>query len=443
MEPISKNAPLSLAEIETALACLVGYEPIVLAVSGGPDSLALLFLAAEWQKRRANPPQILVATVDHGLRAESAAEAEFTAARSARLGLPHTALKWVYRDKPLSGLAEAARRARYELLEHYAATLEPGIRTAVVTAHTEDDQAETFLMRLARGSGVDGLAAMSPARPLSGGSKIALVRPFLGVPKTRLAASLEVRGETWCNDPSNTNDAYERVRIRNAAPALKAAGVDVSAIARSARRLQNARDALDYAAMQFEEQLHLASNNNIFASFDRRQFARGPRLLRERVIADLIGRHGGTTPPPGLLEIEALVMELERRDEAMMTLGGAVVSAGPRQVRIWREAGRISEGDLQLSPGVPSLWDNRFWVTADLESAGPVSVRALGAAGCKLLKGTAGTFDQVPGRAAAALPAFWSGGGLLAVPQLGVKKITEGGNGTFVSTAVREREKPL
>lgn len=428
-----QHTPVSQGDADAAFACLAGFERLVLAVSGGPDSLALLFLVAEWKARGGTTAQVSVVTIDHALRPEAAAEAAFVSERSARLGFPHATLKWVHGEKISSGLAEAARQARYGLLETHAAALLPKVRTAVVTAHTEHDQAETFLMRLARGSGIDGLASMARVRPLSPNSEIELVRPFLIFPKSRLIALLEARSETWCNDPTNSNDAYERVRLRAVLETLSGAGIRVDALGRSARRLGSARDALSYASREFERTLSLSLNNNIFASLDRGAFSQGPRLLRERVIAGLIGSHGGETPPPELLEIEALVTALETRERGMATLGGAVISVGPRVIRIWREEGRIGKDDLRLSPGSRHLWDNRFWVTTDTVLEHPVSVRALGKAGYKLVNETGPVKEHLPARAVHALPAFWSGNNLLAVPQLGLCNLQNGGQGTFAS----------
>src|SRR6185437_6944278 len=192
MEPQAQS-PIALIEADAAFERLAKFDRVVLAVSGGPDSMALLILAAEWQARRGNAtPLVSVATVDHGLRVESAAEAEFVGREARRLGLTHASLPWTG-AKPATGIADAARNARYRLLDAHARSF-GGSRVAVVTAHHLDDQAETFAMRLARGAGVDGLAAMRSERTLLDGSSVMLVRPLLAFPKSRLIATLAARG---------------------------------------------------------------------------------------------------------------------------------------------------------------------------------------------------------------------------------------------------------
>ncbi|HRD78871.1 MAG TPA: tRNA lysidine(34) synthetase TilS, partial [Hyphomicrobiaceae bacterium] len=218
--PANVAPPLTMAEVASQFERLL-VPPIALAVSGGSDSMALLLLAAEWTRSRGAAGEVApltAITVDHGLRAESAAEAEFVAAKCASLAIPHTILRWTG-PKPTTGLPEAARQARYDLIaEHLAAdarahTGRPQRRLA--TAHHRDDVAETFLMRLARGSGLDGLAAMAesttwppcggrlPGRPL-----MTIVRPLLSVPKDHLIATLAARGCGWHEDPTNRDSSF-------------------------------------------------------------------------------------------------------------------------------------------------------------------------------------------------------------------------------------------
>ncbi len=181
----SRADPVTDEEIERLLAPLTPFGLVVLAVSGGADSTALLHLAARWKKLSGDgTPQIAVATVDHGLRPELASEARWVAARAEALGFAHAVLVWPG-EKPATAVQEAAREARYRLLAEHARALAGGRPAAVATAHTEDDQAETFLMRLARASGLDGLAAMPPRRPLARDGDVAIVRPVLAVSKAR------------------------------------------------------------------------------------------------------------------------------------------------------------------------------------------------------------------------------------------------------------------
>ena len=411
--------PLAAAETERLLQPLARFSAIVLAVSGGADSLALLYLVAGWRTCLPVPaPALYAATVDHGLRAASAAEAEIVAGHCRALGVPHSTLVWPGL-KPKSGLANAAREARYGLLEQFARSIADASSTvAVVAAHHQDDQAETFMMRLARGSGVDGLSVMAPARPLSSNVPVELLRPLLDVPKARLVASLQARGVTWIDDPSNGDVRSERVRVRGTLSALAAIGVDAAALATTARRMRGAREAIDFATAQFKASLAVSFNDEIFASFDRAAFERAPALLRGRVLHELIARFGGASPEPALSDIEALVDALAARATLAVTLGGAVVSSGARGVRIWREAGRLSQPDVELAPGQSQLWDKRFWVSAGPSSTCPVTVRPLGADGYRWVAGGLRPGSRPPSRAAHALPSFWVDGQLVAVPAL-------------------------
>jgi tRNA(Ile)-lysidine synthase len=407
---------ISTSEADQAFARLSSFDHLMLAVSGGPDSLALLHLVAEWQTRvGTGAPQVIVATVDHGLRDESAREAEIVAQMSAALGLPQATLRWEG-AKPARGIPNAARGARYALLQSHARALAPEARVAVVTAHHQDDQAETFFMRLARGGGVEALAAMADDRPLSAGSPpVRLVRPLLAFSKSRLIASLALRGVTWLDDPTNANAKFERTRVRTA---LLASGLDSAALAATARRMREAGEGLGYAATHLKDTMALSLNNGIYASFDRQVFDAGPAILRQMVLAELIGFYGGSTPNPEVSEIESLVARMSGQSEIKATLGGAVVSAGPRTIRIWREYGRLTVPDLVLTTGEPHAWDDRFWVSFEGASGEAVTVRPLGPAGYETIAQSLPEKLRPPAAAAYALPAFWADATLLAVPPL-------------------------
>ncbi len=199
--------PITDVEADAAFAGFARFDHVVLAVSGGPDSMALMVLAAEWQARVAHSATALsVATVDHGLRAESRREAEHVASEAKRLGLSHSILPWDG-AKPRTGLPLAAREARYRLLEEHARSFGAG-HVAIVTAHHLDDQAETLTMRLARGAGIDGLSGMRSERPLYDDSPFVLVRPLLTIGKARLVATLAARGISYADDPSNGDQRY-------------------------------------------------------------------------------------------------------------------------------------------------------------------------------------------------------------------------------------------
>jgi tRNA(Ile)-lysidine synthase len=253
----------------------------LLAVSGGPDSMALMRLAT-----LAAPllPGIAfhAATVDHGLRPEARDEALFVAEVAGRIGMPHDILVWE-EAKPATGIQKAAREARYALLESHAVAC--GAQT-LMTAHTSDDQAETILMRLARGSGIDGLAGMRQMKPLG---RVMLARPFLDIPKSRLLATCAQEGWAFVEDPSNRDENYTRVRMRALLPLLGAEGLDPHRLLRLGRRARDASDALESCA----ERAFLAARREMerpgLLLFDAAVLAQEPFEVLRRVLARAIG----------------------------------------------------------------------------------------------------------------------------------------------------------
>ncbi|MBA4335440.1 MAG: tRNA lysidine(34) synthetase TilS, partial [Methylobacterium sp.] len=229
------HPPVGAREAADLFSDLAAERSLLVAVSGGPDSVALLALLADWS-REPGRPILAAATVDHGLRADSAAEAQGVAALCARLGVAHRILRWEG-DKPRSRLQERARAARYGLL---AAEAENAGSAVVVTAHTLDDQAETLLMRMARGSGPSGLAGMR-GRVVRDGTVLA--RPLLGVSKARLIATAHARGLAFVEDPSNGDPRFARARWRAVMPLLAAEGLDAERLSLLAGRLARLDEA--------------------------------------------------------------------------------------------------------------------------------------------------------------------------------------------------------
>ena len=216
------------AEAAALFSGLEDLRGLVLAVSGGSDSTALLVLAARWaealKKRHGRSPKLLAVTVDHGLRPEAKREAAVVKSLARRLGIAHRTLQW-RGTKPKTGLQEAARIARYRLLAEAATGA--GYEH-ILTAHTLDDQAETVLFRLARGSGLTGLGGMAHAAavPVGADTAIFLVRPLLSVSKARLLATLKAAGIDHSEDPSNQDPRFARPRLRALMPHLAREGLD-------------------------------------------------------------------------------------------------------------------------------------------------------------------------------------------------------------------------
>jgi tRNA(Ile)-lysidine synthase len=339
------DLPISAVEAERLLAPLAGAAALVLAISGGPDSTALMWLAARWRDTRANRPRLLAVTVDHGLRHESAREARAVKTIARTLDVPHRTLRW--RDeKPKAGIPEAARAARYRLL---AGAARRAGASHIVTAHTRDDQAETVLMRLLRGSGLTGLAAMASVSRRDG---VLLARPLLEVPKARLVATLRSAGIPFADDPTNRDPTFTRPRLRALLPALAAEGGDARTLATLAARLGRANAAVELMTDGAERYLaSLAAGGEPVPrpdggeTFEARAFVALPAEIRLRLLMRVINRVG-TEGPVELGKAEALLDRLERmiadipqgsaslQGRLKETLAGALVSMTKDRIRI-------------------------------------------------------------------------------------------------------------
>lgn len=268
------------------------------AVSGGPDSLALLLLAAA-----ARPGEIAAATVDHGLRAESREEAETVADICERLGVPHAILAIEWDIPPDSAIQEKAREVRYGAL---AAWMRDSAIETLATAHHLDDQAETLVMRLNRGSGVRGLSAMRPLASLLGHPDLRLARPLLGWRQAELAAVCAAASVRPFADPSNEDSRHERIRIRNAL--AESDWLDPEALARSASNLADADDAVEWAA---------AMEWTRFATFSEDELvyrpSSAPAEIVRRIVARAIEELGTEGIPDDLRgrELDRLIADLE------------------------------------------------------------------------------------------------------------------------------------
>jgi tRNA(Ile)-lysidine synthase len=233
-------SPISAAEANTLFDGLSSVPALMIAVSGGPDSTALMVLVARWRAALRRGPELIAVTVDHELRPESAREARSVKRLASRLGVRHRTLRWTG-EKPTAGLPEAARDVRYRLL---AAAARGAGATHVLTAHTRDDQAETVLMRMARGSGLTGLAGMPHETRIE---DVRLTRPLLTVPKARLIATLAAVGMSFADDPTNRDPRFTRARLRGLLPVLAAEGLDAGRLVLLARRLRRADETIELA----------------------------------------------------------------------------------------------------------------------------------------------------------------------------------------------------
>jgi tRNA(Ile)-lysidine synthase len=330
------HLPISVQDAKSLFADWKAVPAIVLAVSGGPDSIAMMWLAARWRRALTRGPQLVAVTVDHGLRPEAAREAREVKRLAKVLDLPHRTLRWSG-VKPKTGVPAAARDARYRLLAKAARSAGA---THVLTAHTQDDQAETLLMRMSRGSGIAGLAAISRQSQREG---VVLVRPLLDIPKARLVATLKKARIGFADDPTNRDTNFTRPRFRAIMPVLAAEGFDARNLARLAARFARANAALEILVDGAERYLALRQREAAHAGFDANAFAGLAEEIRLRLLLRRIDRVGHEGPAE-LGKVEALLAALDRAVAATgpakgriglkQTLAGALVSLVDGRIRI-------------------------------------------------------------------------------------------------------------
>ncbi|HWK93978.1 MAG TPA: tRNA lysidine(34) synthetase TilS [Pseudolabrys sp.] len=322
--PRDNVTAISQAETKLLFADLKAAKALVLAVSGGPDSTALMVLAARWRKALKRGPELIAVTVDHGLRAEAKREARNVARLAEELGVAHRTVRWKG-DKPTKGIPQAARVARYALLAQAARKADA---SHILTAHTRDDQAETVVMRLARGSGITGLAAMQRTSAVPSHDAVLLVRPFLDIPKARLIATLTKSNIAFADDPTNRDAAFTRARLRGLMPQLAAEGLDAARLALLARRAGRADAALEQVVDIVWHGLAAAGPGRSLR-FEAAALARTPHEILLRLLGRAIDAAGSEGPVElGKLEAlaEALVGALGSGIRWRRTLAGALTA---------------------------------------------------------------------------------------------------------------------
>ena len=343
---IAETAPVSAAELKTLFSDLDYLPALLLAVSGGPDSTALMVLAARWRDALKVKPKLIAVTVDHGLRAEAKREAAAVARLAHKLGIAHRTLRWTG-AKPETGLQQAARAARYRLL---AGAARKANAAHILTAHTRDDQAETVLIRMSRGSGLAGLAAMSRISALPGGDKgqIKLVRPLLDVPKARLVATLRVAKIPFADDPSNRDPRFTRARLRGLTAELAREGLDAHRLSLLARRLKRADAAIETVVDGAAAALALPASAPATIAFDAAGYAGLPGEIALRLIGRALAKVGDEGPVE-LAKLEALTDALAAAQNSdslrfRRSLAGAIVTLRPGQITVERAPPRRGRG---------------------------------------------------------------------------------------------------
>lgn len=328
--------------------------PGAVGVSGGADSVALLFLLKDWATRERLPPPVAL-TVDHGLQTGSKQVAENVASRARRHDMTAHVFSWKGR-KPRADIERAARDARYRLMGKWCR--ENGIRCLFV-AHSMDDQAETFLLRLMRGSGVDGLAAMAPVGgyPAPDCENLRLARPLLTVPREKLRGYLLRRGETWFEDEMNADPRFARVRLREGWPALRDLGFSAERVAGAARHLARARAALDRDTQDLLTRASRIDGEAVFLDGDA--IAAAPEEIGLRALALVLMQVSRQVYRPRFERLERLLAAVRLNSlDGGRTLHGCCIRPaskrlacfGPRTLGVTPERGRVRRKKGSKSP---------------------------------------------------------------------------------------------
>ena len=395
---ISKNMPAHFA----------------LAVSGGADSLALLALAA----KVTNPNwRFSVLTVNHGLRAAAAKETRYVAKLARAHGLKVKTLDW-QGAAPTRDIQAAAREIRYQLMTDWC---QQKSCTALVVAHHLEDQAETFLLRLARGSGLDGLSAMQSCSVHHG---VRLLRPFLDMPRARLHATTQKAGFAPVDDPSNHDDRFARVRMRQVMAALAAEGLSAARLSETAARLQSARAALDEITGQaLADFVTQDAYGTVYV--DRTAFKKLPEEVTRRLMARLLTSQSAYLSaslsfyPPRAERVAAVLTDIKSNRLAGRTLNGFLLRLRRSQLVICREPQAAAKHSVRLAPGAACRWDDRFDVKWHKKTGFSVNLSALGKDGVQGLRDRGIVLPkQVPAATLAALPALRRGKQIYAVALL-------------------------
>lgn len=401
--------PIDKSEFQAAMdsLCLPPGGRMVVACSGGPDSMALAFLMKRWGDGDGRGVHALI--VDHGLRRESAVEAAETKARLNGLGIPSDILTYDG-PRPDSDIQAAAREIRYRLITSW---MERTGDTALFLAHHQDDQAETFMLRLGRGSGVDGLSGMAP---VTNRGVVTLYRPLLTFPKARLIATLAEAGVAHADDPSNRSDAFARVRLRGLMDTLASEGMTPERLAGTAARMARVRRALDCIRDRFLDR-HASVHPAGFAVVDPAALSEQPEEISLRVLSHLIRLVVARDYPPREAHVSGLLSALGAEAPFTgRTLAGVTAAPWRRKLLLCREAAAIAP-PVALADG--AVWDGRFRIILRSGGVG-MSVGALGADGVRQAKQLVpDAISALPAIVRPGLPAIRSGDRLICVPHLG------------------------
>lgn len=393
-----------IAETEAAFArAMAAFFPegapskIGVAVSGGGDSMALLSLAASWAD---NKGQVFALSVNHGLRPEAEDEIALVEGLCDQLGICHEIADWSWDGN--GNLQDAARNARRDIFRHWQDRCE---LSAVALGHTCDDVAETVLMRLARGSGVDGLAGM-PAQHRSG--TLNVIRPMLDLARQNLRDYLRAKDIDWADDPTNQDTRFDRVKARQMLETLAPLGLTIDRLGRLASHMSAAREVLQEATLSLAGDIVTQDRGDLL--IDRSGFLGGARDSRLRLLAAALGWVSGAPYRPRFDNLKSL-----SAGEGRSTLHGCLISARGDQMRITREHAAVAG----LSVTADQIWDGR-WRMDGPQRPG-LTISALGEAGVRQCP--AWRDCGLPRESLLASPAVWRADTLIAAPLAGDQSV--------------------
>lgn len=408
-------------EFLAAMDRLGPFEPvprIAVAVSGGADSLCLALLAHDWAQARGGA--VLALTVDHRLRPGSADEAARVGHWLAVRGIEHRVLPWDG-PKPAADVQAEARAARYRLLE--AGCRDAGILHCLLGHHRED-QAETLLLRLGRGSGVDGLSAMAMVQESFG---LRWLRPLLDVPRARMAETLAAMGQDWVDDPSNANTAFARVRLRMLLPELAAEGLSPERLGATARRMGRVRAALEQAVAEVAARF-VSAHPAGFALVEPRAFSHPPEEVSLRLLTRLLTSVGGAAYAPRQERTERLFASLNEGLSGPATLAGCRIAPFGGGILFSREAARMAP-PIALSPGSEVMWDNRFRLRVADDAPKGLVLGPLGVTGWRKVEAAfrPARLPAIPPPVRPTLPTLYVDDLISALPHVGYNRTSAAG----------------
>ncbi|MEG9861191.1 MAG: tRNA lysidine(34) synthetase TilS [Parvularculales bacterium] len=422
------DQPLNRVQFDTIMDECPTCDHLAVAISGGADSLALLLLLVRWRESQKwqdshKRPNLIALTVNHGLRKGTEADTHHVAALCQQWGVPHHVLRWIG-SKPRSNIQAKAREARYHLMMEWCDR--EGVEVLGLAHHLED-QAETVLLRLARGSGVDGLAAMArmtPASSIGRNNSVVLWRPLLGISRAQLRATLKEGGVSWREDPTNNDTSFARVRMRALMGNLADEGLTPARLAAVAQVMARTRKSLEVSTQDVLRKAVILEEAG-YGWLTPSHFSDVPDEISLRALAILLMTVSGSRYRPRLSRLESLHECLVKNPASVgegRTLAGCRLVWRDSKVLVLREAtGALRAPPLRLTSHGRGIWDGRYDVALQGISARPIEIRALGTYGFKQLVRRVGIsphFFKIPPFARSSLPALWREDKVLTTPCL-------------------------